>query len=153
MGFAFVAVSNEIGDIVRQETSRVILYNDDKKDAFRDLLKRNRFVFLGMTASRKQSVAGMQTCIEETNRSGIRFVYVLHTSFIYHPKPLCASNSNDTQVLLPQIISTVESDCGKDGFEHRMEHSNQFEIKWRGFVRSSSSSRRCASSRGNRCDS
>ena len=76
VGFAFVAVSNEIGDIVRQETSRVILYNDDKKDAFRDLLKRNRFVFLGMTASRKQSVAGMQTCIEETNRSGIRFVYV-----------------------------------------------------------------------------
>ena len=76
MGFAFVAVSNEIGDIVRQETNRVILYNEDKKDAFRDLLKRNRFVFLGMTASRKQSVAGMQTCIEETNRSGIRFVYV-----------------------------------------------------------------------------
>ena len=57
---------------------------DDKKDAFRDLLKRNRFVFLGMTASRKQSVAGMQTCIEETNRSGIRFVYVyrLYRSYI-----------------------------------------------------------------------
>mgnify|MGYP004137773467 CR=1 FL=1 len=154
VGFAFVAVSNEIGDIVRQETNRVILYNEDKKDAFRDLLKRNRFVFLGMTASRKQSVAGMQTCIEETNRSGIRFVYVYRSYRSYITTNLFVIQLHiHKQLLLSQILSTVESDRGKDGLEHRMEHSNQFEIKWRGFVRSSSSSRRCTSSRGNRCDS
>jgi len=84
VGFAFVAVSKEIGNAVRKETSRVILCSSDddmNKDEFRSLLNRKRFVFLGMTASRSQSCSDMQTCIEETNKSGIRFVYYSPKSF------------------------------------------------------------------------